>query len=147
MKKFILFVLSVFILSGCIWGQTERNNYVFKGEGEYWEAEINYHSEETQGQNLDGSENYDSQNEYEFTLIYKGDTEDIKNISSIQYSYDLGLFVEESTLHFNEPLENKRFNSNAMNNGPSLQESAEINVQVIWDGEEDNFILKSNTYQ
>lgn len=128
------------LLAACSNEEIVSDRYTFIGEGEYWEAEYVFESEETQKEK-DGRTTYSTNNSDVFKLTYKGAVEDMQSIEKIEYNYKTSAGGGGGSREFNEPPTDITLRSYSSDNGAKVYEEEIIPVIVKWDGFEESFEL------
>ncbi|MHA6250462.1 hypothetical protein [Oceanobacillus sp. CAU 1775] len=139
MKRLIFLLLFMLLISACSNNEDiTEHSYQFVGEGEYWRAELEYEATEKREQ-----EAYSSKDQYNFTLIYKGDLDEIASMEHLNYEYKLGSTGGgSSSMTFDEPVTTKEFKSlGGSEGGLIMTEDTVVSVKVKWDDNEESFEL------
>ncbi|MDX8365543.1 hypothetical protein [Cytobacillus sp. IB215665] len=142
MKKISMtLIMMLVVLTSCSKEEIITYEYTFRGEGEYWKATFI-----TAGTQIWGDEKgqltYDHEDNEEFMLEYIGETNEISQIKTLEYSYKTSSGGHNSRRTFTEPPTEKIFTSSSSSKGGAkVQENEIIQVNVKWDQFEEEFEL------
>ncbi|KGA98973.1 hypothetical protein BALCAV_0201635 [Alkalihalobacillus alcalophilus ATCC 27647 = CGMCC 1.3604] len=128
------------ILSGCSDDKGENYQYLFAGEGEFWQADYLYEGAEIFGEE-NGITVYSNKYRDKFILTFKGTTEDIQPLKKIEFSFDTSLHGSSSAREFDRPPNNLTFTMDGGGDGMKLNEDEVIQVNVKWNEFEESFEL------
>lgn len=87
MKKIVVLLLTLIVLTACQEIETIKHEHKFIGESEHWEAEYSFKLTEVQRES-DGTSITNSKNDHNFFLKYKGTLEELSSVREINYSYE-----------------------------------------------------------
>ncbi|WP_156289804.1 hypothetical protein [Oceanobacillus salinisoli] len=121
--------------------EVTEHSYLFTGEGHVWSAELRYEAEERWGKDADDINTYSSEDDYNFTLTYKGDLDDLASMKQLDYEFKEPTGGGSSSLTFDEPVSVKEFTSRGGGTGAILREDMVVSVEVRWDDNEESFEL------
>ncbi|WP_368505160.1 hypothetical protein AB3N04_05815 [Alkalihalophilus sp. As8PL] len=137
---FVSIIMITVLLTACSNESVVNDKFTFIGEGEYWEAEYVFESEETQKEK-DGRTTFSTINSDAFTLSYKGNVEDIQTIEKVEYNYKTSAGEGSGSREFDEPPTDITFKSNSSDNGAKVYKDEVIPVIVSWGDFEESFEL------
>lgn len=140
MKKIIIVLFLVALLSACSGEEKQQYHYTFKGEGEYWEAEYVVKGTETWRKKY-GITKYSNEDHDELLLTYKGTLEDLSSIESLEYAYETSAGGGGRFMEFDEPPTNITFKSEGGGSGAKIRKDEIIQLYVKWDSHEEIFEL------
>jgi hypothetical protein len=145
LKKQLTLFFIITLLTAC---SVEENHYdyIFKGEGEHWEAVYSFNGTEKWGEK-DGRTDYSNENGEEFEIKYKGSLKEMSSMKILEYSYETSAGGGGGSMEFDEPPTKVTFKtSGSSENGAKVREDEVIQVNVKWDDLEESFELyhKSN---
>jgi hypothetical protein len=135
------------MLLGCSSKDKERYDYTFKGENEFWSAElringyIEFYEEE-------GTLKVDSYHDQELITTYKKDLSDLSTIKHIEIGYDGGVSSGKMVGDYpDETLNSKTFTMKSGGNGATIREDEIIKVTINIDGEIQTFDLVTDSFK
>ncbi|UTR09884.1 hypothetical protein MM300_18660 [Evansella sp. LMS18] len=140
----VIALLVLITAAGVLWYLLFNNkditnaSYVFKGEGEYWAAEIYYEGRDVWETDSDGITTLSSSSSYDFYLEYKGDIDELKGMEEFKYTYDFwpdqsgssGIISYESLTA--NPVFSRGYNTR-------MTADTVVTVNLEWLGINDNF--------
>ncbi|ASF39016.1 MULTISPECIES: hypothetical protein [Halobacillus] len=110
---------------------SERNQYILEGESDHWEAKLKVTVKANDATSKD------------FIINYKGELNQLADISRLEYSYKSAASSGKSEINFNgKPPQRKSFTHHSGSSGSSFDSEQTVNVTVKWDGNEEKMKLK-----
>lgn len=140
-KVFTIFFVCI-VLAACS-DEGARYDYIYTGEGEQWDAEFSVSGTEVWEED-DGTVSYSNEYDNEFVLTYKGTSEELSSLESLEFSFDTSVGSTSTAREFDEPPEEVTFRSSGGGSGPKIKEDEVIQVNVKWDGLEESFELQND---
>ncbi|WP_154655217.1 hypothetical protein [Pontibacillus halophilus] len=120
-------IFLLILLIGC----SDREQYIYKGNSENWEARLKVTVME-EGVTKD------------FTLNYRGELKDLTDANEIMYEYRTASSSGKSTANFSEePPSDKSFSHHSGSNRIAFNENQTVDVIVKWGEEEEKIELKN----
>lgn len=146
MKKLISFIIILVILgtTGCSKKNVINHNYAFKGENELWIAEYNINGTQ-EFIEKDGSTNFKSECQKEFSITYKNDISELSSIKNIVISYTSSTSKGEIVEDYKDGTQaEKTYEIQSSATGGAIENKDDIiEVTVNIDGNIETFELKN----
>lgn len=146
LKKLISFIIILIVLgtTGCSKKDVINHNYTFKGENESWVAEYNINGTQ-EFIEKDGSSNFKSECEKEFSITYKNDISELATIKNIAISYASSTSKGEIVENYRDGTQpEKTYKIQSSSRGGAIESKDDIiKVSVNIDGNIETFELKN----
>jgi hypothetical protein len=142
MKKVIVITIFMMylIISALISEKPNNYQYIFTGEGEFWEAK--FITNGTEGwEKVENRITFSNEHSDVLTLTYTGSLEDI-TFKNLEYSYKTN---SSSGSSFSEITNDSTFTHRSSGNGAKVQENEVIQVNVKWNDHEESFELTNKS--
>ncbi|MCL7745625.1 hypothetical protein [Halalkalibacter alkaliphilus] len=136
----ISLLLLTLLLSACSNEEVIKHDYLFTGEGQYWEAEYIYEGTEIWGEENNRT-TYSHEKKDTFVLTFKGSLDEMQSIKNLDYSYQTSAGGSSVSREFDQPPNDISFRTSGGGTGAKINKDETIPVIVKWNGSEESFEL------
>lgn len=144
LKKVLMVLCTLLILTACTHKKTDNYAYTLKGESEHWESEYFVEGRDV-WKEKNNRTTFSSDNNHTFTMKYKGPLEELSTLRNLEYAYEAGGISGGGSEEFDEPPISKVLVSHRGGGGGArVREDGVVHVTIKWDTFEESIELRNS---